>query len=126
MNLGKRLSNVALVRNVLVGATIFASACASSASLRVRSDADPSADFKKYRTFALRDGNSSGNPVMDQRIKSDIASALRARGLDEVRPENADIIVVPHTATSTRRTYDTFYDSWGSGWRWHGHSRHSL
>jgi len=33
-------------------------------------------------------------------------------------PENADLIVVPNTATRTKRTYDTFYDTWGPGWRW--------
>ncbi len=99
----------------LIGLAVVAAACASS--IRVRSDYDPSANFKKYRTFAIRDGNSSGNPVMDQRIKEDIVAAFKAKGLDEVRPENADIIVVPHTATRTKRTYDTFYDSWG-GWRW--------
>ncbi len=43
---------------------------------------------------------------------------MKARGLDEVRPENADAIVVAHAATRTRRTYDTFYDGWGWRYRW--------
>lgn len=105
-----------LISYLMVAAAVFATACASS--LRVRTDYDHSANFKKYRTFAIRDGNSSGNPVMDQRIKDDISTAMKARGLDEVRPENADLIIVPHTATRTKRTYDTFYDTWGPGWRW--------
>jgi len=105
-----------LIQYLLVAAAVLATGCASS--LRVRTDYDRNANFKRYRTFAIRDGNSSGNPVMDQRIKTDIASALKAKGLDEVRPENADLIVVPHTATRTKRTYDTFYDTWGPGWRW--------
>jgi len=104
-----------VIKSVLIGIAVIAAACASN--LRVRSDYDPSANFKKYRTFAIREGNSTGNPVMDQRIREQITSALRAKGLDEVRPENADLIVAAHTATRTARTYETFYDTW-PGWRW--------
>ena len=60
---------------VLIAIAVIIAACASS-NLRVRSDYDRSANFKQYRTFAIREGNSSGNPVMDQRIREDIASAL--------------------------------------------------
>jgi hypothetical protein len=70
---------------VLIGLAVAAAACASN--LRVRTDYDPSANFKKYRTFSIREGNSTGNPVMDQRIKEQIVTALRAKGLDEVRAE---------------------------------------
>jgi uncharacterized protein DUF4136 len=38
--------------------------------------------------------------------------------MDEVRPENADAIVVAHAATRTRRSYDTSYDNAWGGWRW--------
>jgi len=110
-----RLLRQGLIWSVLAGVAVASAACASN--LRVRTDYDRNANFKKYRTFAIRDGNSSGNPVMDQRIREDIVRDLRARGLDEVRPENADLIVVPHTATRTQRTYQTFYNDWG-GWRW--------
>jgi len=105
-----------ITKALLIAIAVTVAACASS--LRVRTDYDRSANFKQYRTFAIREGNSSGNPVMDQRIREDIAAALRARGLDEVRPENADLIVVSHTATRTQRTYDTFYDNTWRGWRW--------
>ena len=105
-----------LINTAIVAAAVLTTACAST--LRVRTDHDPDANFKQYRTFALREGNSSGNPVMDQRIQADLRSALIAKGLDEVRPENADLIIVPNTATRTKRTYDTFYDTWGPGWRW--------
>ena len=97
-----------VIYSMLIGIGV-AAACASN--LRVRSDYDPSANFKKYRTFAIREGNSTGNPVMDQRIKEEITTALRAKGLDAVRPDNADLIVTAHTATRTARTYETFYDT---------------
>jgi len=100
---------------VLIGLAVAVAACASN--LRVRTDYDPSANFKKYRTFSIREGNSTGNPVMDQRIKEEIVTALREKGLDEVRADNADLIVTAHTATRTARSYETFYDTW-PGWRW--------
>lgn len=106
-----------IINYVLIGLVVVAAAACAS-SIRVRSDYDREANFKKYRTFAIREGNSSGNPVMDQRIRENIAAEFKAKGLDEVRPENADIIVVAHTATRTARTYDTFYNSWGPAWRW--------
>jgi uncharacterized protein DUF4136 len=105
-----------ITRGMLIAIAVTIGACASS--LRVRTDYDRSANFKQYRTFAIREGNSSGNPVMDQRIREDIAAALKAKGLDEVRPENADVVVVSHTATRTQRTYETFYDNTWRGWRW--------
>src|SRR5262245_55394495 len=90
-----------VIYSLLIGITVAAAGCASN--LRVRSDYDPNANFKKYRTFAIREGNSTGNPVMDQRIREELVTAFRTKGLDEVRDENADVIVVPHTATSTAR-----------------------
>jgi uncharacterized protein DUF4136 len=105
-----------LIYSTLVGVALIAAACASS--IRVRTDYDRDVNFKRYRTFAFREGNSSGNPVMDQRIRADVTAALKARGMDEVRPENADTMVVAHAATRTRRTYDTFYDGWGWRYRW--------
>ena len=105
-----------VIYSLLIGITVAAAACASS--LRVRSDYDPNANFKKYRTFAIREGNSTGNPVMDQRIREELVTAFKAKGLDEVRPENADVVVVPHTATRTARSYETFYDNTWAGWRW--------
>jgi uncharacterized protein DUF4136 len=94
-----------ITKALLIALAVVVAACASS--LRVRTDYDRSANFKQYRTFAIREGNSSGNPVMDQRIREDITAALKAKGLDEVRPENADVVVVSHTATRTQRTYET-------------------
>jgi hypothetical protein len=105
-----------LIHTLLISAAVLAAACASS--IRVRSDYDREVNFKKFRTFAFREGNSTGNPVLDARIKTDVIAAMKAHGLDEVRPENADAIVVAHAATQTRRTYDTFYDGWGWRYRW--------
>ena len=69
--------------------------------------------MKAYVTVMLK------TTVLDPQGKT-IHGALKKmgyKGLDEVRQENADLIVVPHTATRTHHTYETFYDTW-PGWRW--------
>ena len=97
-------------------AAVLALSCAST--INVRTDYSKQADFAKYRTFSIRDGNSTGNPVMDQRIKADVEAALRAKGLEEVQSGEGDAIVVAHAATRTHHTYETFYNGWGWRWRW--------
>jgi hypothetical protein len=97
-------------------AAVLTISCASA--INVRTDYSKQADFAKYRTFSIRDGNSTGDPVMDQRIKADVEGALRAKGLEEVQSGEGDAIVVAHAATRTRRTYETFYNGWGWRWRW--------
>ena len=92
-----------VIYSLLIGIAVAATACASN--LRVRTDYDPNPNFKKYRTFSIREGNSTGNPVMDQRIREELVTGVRTKGLDEVRPENADVIIVAHTATRTARSY---------------------
>jgi hypothetical protein len=68
---------------LIVGIALVALSRAST--INVRTDYDRHANFNRYRTFSIREGNSTGNPVMDQRIKADIESALQAKGLEEVR-----------------------------------------
>jgi hypothetical protein len=76
-------------------------------------------NFASYQTFSIVAGNSSGNPVSDQRIAADVAAALSSKGWKEVPTDQAQAAVVVHTATKTKHTYQTFYDGigWG-GWGW--------
>jgi hypothetical protein len=62
-------------------------------------------------------GNSSGNPLMDQRAQADVTSALMRKGWIEVPEGKGQAVVVVHATTKTKHTYDTLYDGWG-GWGW--------
>ncbi len=88
-------------------------------SIKATTDYDRSVNFASYRTFSIMKGNSSGNPVSDQRIAEDVLAALTAKGWKEVPTDQAQAAVVVHTATKTKHTYETFYDGlgWG-GWGW--------
>jgi hypothetical protein len=108
------------VRARLVSTLVFAAiASACGPSIHVRTDFETTADFSKYRTFAVKQGNSTGNPIMDRRIVAGIEETLRAKGFMIVSEPAADAIVVEHAATRERHTYEVFYDGWvGWGWRW--------
>jgi hypothetical protein len=87
--------------------------------IEVSTDYDKPVDVSGYHTFFVLTGNSSGNPSIDQRIKTDVESALDDRGWLEVPPNESEAVIVTHAATSTKHSYDTFYAGWG-GWHWHG------
>src|SRR5579864_9242399 len=96
---------------LIAGLTLLTASCAGG--INVKTDYNKQVNLARYHTFAIRDGHSTGNAVMDQRIKSDVEAALRARGMDEARAgQPPDAIVVAHAATRTERSYDTFYNNW--------------
>ena len=41
-------------------------------------------NFSKYHTFSMVKGNSSGNPLLDQRVIADVEAALSSKGREEV------------------------------------------
>jgi hypothetical protein len=100
---------------VTVAVALLTGACGYS--IKATSDYDHSVNFASYRTFTIMKGNSSGNPLSDQRISANVASALTSKGWREAPEGEAQAAVVVHTATKTKHTYQTFYDGWG-GWGW--------
>jgi hypothetical protein len=101
----------------IVVVAFVTSACGGMINLKT--DYDPATDFSKYRAIALKQGNSSGNPVMDQRVIADVAEALQAKGYRIVPDDQADAIAVVNAATREKHTYEVFYDGWpGWGWRY--------
>lgn len=100
----------------VVAAALLTASCAYN--LKVNTDYDQTISFTRYRTFAIREGSSAGNPLMEQRIRAAVQAALAAKGWAEAPDGEGDASVVTHTATETKRSIHTFYDGWG-GWRWH-------
>jgi hypothetical protein len=86
-------------------------------SIKTSTDYDRSVRFSNYHSFFILKGNSSGNPLMDQRAQSDVETALTSKGWMEVPEGHGQAAVVVHAATKTKHTYETLYDGWG-GWRW--------
>jgi hypothetical protein len=92
-------------------------------SIKTTTDYDRNVSFSNYHSFSTMKGNSSGNPLMDQRAQEDVVSALKSKGWTEAPEGQAEAAVVVHAATKTKHTYQTMYDGWGiGGWgRWRGY-----
>jgi hypothetical protein len=83
---------------------------------------DQSADFGRFKTFAIRDGQlHSKNPTLNselvkKRIESDIAKNLTAKGLRQVSAKSD--LNVRYTLGSTRKreveTYPAGWRGWGT------------
>jgi len=103
---------------VVAGAlALFSTACAYS--IKTATDYDRNVKFSDYHSFFIMKGNSSGNPLLDQRAADDVKSALSNKGWMEVPEGEGQAAVVVHAATQTKHTYETLYDGWG-GWGWRG------
>jgi hypothetical protein len=101
---------------LIIVVAFVASACGGMISLRT--DYDTTTNFSKYHTIAVKPGNSSGNPVMDQRVLTDVTEALQAKGYRIVPEDQADAIAVVNAATREKHRYEVFYDGWPDwGWR---------
>jgi hypothetical protein len=97
---------------------LFTLACGYS--IKTATDYDRNVSFSNYHSFSIMKGNSSGNPLMDQRAVGDVASALTSKGWSEVPEGQEEATVVVHATTKTKHTYETLYDGWRGWRRWGG------
>jgi hypothetical protein len=102
----------------MTGAIVTLAAAGCAYSITTATDYDRSVQFSNYHTFFMMKGNSSGNPLVDQRVTTDVTAALNSKGWEEVPEGQGRAAVVVHAATKTKHSYETFYDGWGDGWRY--------
>jgi hypothetical protein len=103
-----------------IGATVGLMLVLAAASFAqdVKSDYDHSADFSQYKTFSWEKVQTK-DPLMVDRIKSAVNSALSAKGWTLV-PSGGDVEVFAIETTQDKQTLDTFYNGFGGGRRWGG------
>jgi len=106
-------------RAVAFTAALLLSAAAARAQ-EVSIDYDKAANFGAYKTFAVKLGTAWGNPLSEKRVTSEITSALVAKGWTVAPEDKADVLVVLHGATDTKKSLDTFYTGGFGGYRWGG------
>jgi hypothetical protein len=85
-------------------------------------DYDKTAQFAQYKTYAMKEGTSTGQPLIDKRITAAIESELAARGFvrDETSP---DVYVLFHMAFDEQKDISSFSSGpmyGGYGWGWGG------
>ena len=86
---------------------------------QVKTDYDRSANFGLYKTYSWEKVQTK-DPLLVDRIKKAVNSALAAKGWTQV-PPGGDVAVVAIETTQNQQTVETFYNDMG-GWRWGGFS----
>lgn len=107
---------------ILALTVTLAAACSS---MRVDSDYDPAADFKKYKTFALapqrieQEREKAGDPVIEndlfhRRVEAAIKDQFPTRGLHQVgEDENPDLYVAYIGRSEQKLDVDNYNSSIG-------------
>jgi hypothetical protein len=85
-------------------------ACAVFAQ-QVKTDYDHNANFSQYKTYSWKKVQTR-DPLLVDRIKTAVNSALAAKGLTEV-PSGGDVEVSAVEMTKNQETQNTFYDGFG-------------
>jgi len=90
----------------------------ASFAQHVKTDYDHSANFGQYKTYSWEKVQTK-DPLLVDRIKSAVNSALVAKGWTEL-PSGGDVEVFAIETTQNQQTLDTFYNGFGGGRRWGG------
>jgi len=86
-----------------------------SVAQQVKTDYDRSANFSQYKTYSWSSVKTK-DPLLVDRIKSAVNSALSAKGLTQV-DSGGDLTINAMEITKNKQTLNTFYDGGFGGWR---------
>jgi Domain of unknown function (DUF4136) len=94
---------------------------AFAAAQDVKIDFDKSFDFSTVNSYAISIATKWGNDLGERRVLEEIDAAITAKGWKKVSADQANIFVVLHGATQTKRNASTFYSGMGGyGYRGFG------
>jgi hypothetical protein len=100
-----KTSRIAITAAILVLPAI-------AAAQDVKIDYDKAFNFAPIRTYSITLGTKWGNDLSERRVLTEIDEAIAAKGWTRV-DTNADVQVVLHGATQTKRNASTFYSGMG-------------
>jgi hypothetical protein len=88
----------------------------------VKIDLDKAYDFSGAKTYAIAIGTTWGNDLSQRRVLAEIDQEIASKGWQKADAAKADIVVVLHGATQTKRSANTFYSGTGGygGYRYGG------
>jgi hypothetical protein len=85
---------------------------------QVKTDYDRNTDFGQYKTYSWEKVQTQ-DPLWIDRIQEAVNAALAAKGWTQV-PSGGNVAIVAIEMARDQQTLDTFYNSFGRGWRWTG------
>jgi len=87
----------------------------------VKVDYDKAFAFTAVKTYSIKIGTTWGNDLSQRRVLAEFDSEIASKGWKKVNDDSADIQVILHGATSTKRNASTFYSGMGGyGYRGFG------
>jgi Domain of unknown function (DUF4136) len=87
----------------------------------VKVDYDKAFAFGGVKTYSIQIGTTWGNDLSQRRVLTEFDSEIASKGWKKVNDDSADVQVILHGATSTKRNASTFYSGMGGyGYRGFG------
>jgi hypothetical protein len=111
----------------LLGILVAAAMLPSCSTLDVGSDYDPTTDFLRYKTFAVKrdvrvpDDVLAKNDFTQKRVFAAIESVMMEKGLRVVAPDSAELIVLTYAGVKDKVNYDTYGYRTGGYWGPYGY-----
>ncbi len=109
-----------VLRAVLTGLLVALPVVATAQDVKI--DFDKAFDFSPIKTYSLKLGTPWGNDLSQRRVMTEIDEEITKKGWKKVDEAAANIQVVLHGATQTKREASTFYSGGmgGYGYRYGG------
>ncbi len=106
------------LRSLITAAMLMLPALAAAQDVKI--DFDSAFDFSTVKTYSIAIATAWGNDLSERRVLTEIDEAIAAKGWKKVAG-GADVQVVLHGATQTKRNANTFYSGMGGyGYRGFG------
>ena len=92
-----------------------------AAAQDVKIDFDKAFNFSTVKTYSIALGTTWGNNLSERRVLEEFDGEISGKGWKKVPEAEANILVVLHGATQTKRSANTFYSGMGGyGYRGFG------
>jgi hypothetical protein len=82
----------------------------------VNTDFDKAFDFSTVKTYSIKIGTTWGNDLSQRRVLAEFDETIASKGWKKVAEGQADVQVILHGATQTKRDATTFYSGMGGGY----------
>jgi hypothetical protein len=109
-------------RSVLFSIAVVILLARYGAAQDVRYNYDKTEDFSKFKSYAwvaLKDAPKL-NDITDKEIKAAVDKDLASKGLTQVEPDKADLLVAMQAAVGHEQQFTSYSTGWGYGPGWYG------
>ena len=86
---------------------------AAAAAQDVKTDFDKSYNFSNVKTYSIKIGTAWGNDLSERRVLAEFDEALSSKVWKKAPEASADVLVLLHGATTTKKSASTFYTGMG-------------